>query len=409
MANAYNDGHSNDEELQAQQDMVHSDPDEKDKQDNSGDAPKPEEKDSKGKGKGKDSDTAKDGNKKPGSRWPLIILAIIVALAIIAAIVYWLMTRGLEDTDDAYTEGRAIAMAAMVSGYVTELNIDDNTAVKAGDLLLKIDPRDYIAARDQARANLALAQAQLESAEVDLAIARIRVPAQLVQAKASLAQAAANQKQASQEYHRQHDVDQRATTQTLVDQANAQFHSNSASVNSAEAQVHIASLVELNIKSAEDIVKQKQAQVEQAKASLAQAEVNLSYTEIRAPQDGRITRRNVERGTYIQAGQQAFYIVTPDVWVVANFKENQLAQMQPGQSVSISVDAYPKLKLKGHVDSIQEGSGARFTAFPAENATGNFVKIVRRVPVKILIDSGIDNRQGLPLGISVTPTVRVDE
>jgi membrane fusion protein (multidrug efflux system) len=407
MANAYNDGHSNDEELQAQQDIVHSAPDEKDKQEHSGNKPEPEEKDS--KDTSKDSDTTKNGDKKPKSRWPLIILAIIVVLAIIAALVYWLMRRGLEDTDDAYTEGRAIAMAAMVSGYVTELNINDNTFVKAGDLLLKIDPRDYIAAREQARANLSLAQAQLESAEVDLAIARIRVPAQLVQAKAQLAQAAANQKQAAQEYHRQHTVDQRATTQTLVDQANAQFHSGSASVNSAQAQVDIASLVKLNIKAAEDTVKQKQAQVEQAKASLAQAEVNLSYTQIRAPQDGHITRRNIERGTYVQAGQQAFYIVTPDVWVMANFKENQLAGMHPGQSVSISVDAYPLLQLKGHVDSIQEGSGARFTAFPAENATGNFVKIVRRVPVKIMIDSGLDNRQGLPLGISVTPTVHVDE
>lgn len=407
MVNAYNDGHSNDEQLQEQQDMVHSNPDEKDKQDNSGDKPESQEKP--GKGKDKNSDTAKDGEKKPGSRWPLIILAIIVVLAIIAGIVYWLMRRGLEDTDDAYTEGRAIAMAAMVSGYITELNIDDNAVVKAGDLLLKIDPRDYIAARDQARANFSLAQAQLESAEVDLAIARIRVPAQLVQAKASLAQAAANQKQAEQEYSRQHNVDPRATTKTLVDQANAQFKSNSASVNSAEAQVHIASLVELNIQSAEELVKQKQAQVEQANASLAQAKVTLSYTEIRAPQDGRVTRRNVERGTYVQAGQQAFYIVTPDVWVMANFKENQLAGMHPGQSVSISVDAYPLLKLKGHVDSIQEGSGARFTAFPAENATGNFVKIVRRVPVKILIDSGLGDRQGLPLGISVTPMVRVDE
>jgi len=376
-------------------------------EDHATDEQKPQE--NKGKDKGKDSDTPNDDSKKPGSRWPLIILAILVVLAIIAGIVYWLMRRGLEDTDDAYTEGRAIAIASMVSGYVTELNIDDNTIVKAGDLLLKIDPRDYIAARDQARANLSLAQAQLESAKVDLAIARVRIPAQLVQAKSQLEQAEANQKQAAQEYHRQHNVDQRATTKTLVDQANAQLQSNSASVNSAEAQVHIASLVDLNIQSAEELVKQRQAQVEQAQASLAQAEVNLSYTEIKAPQDGRITRRNVERGTYIQAGQQAFYIVTPQVWVTANFKENQLAYMQQGQSVSISVDAYPNLKLRGHVDSIQEGSGARFTAFPAENATGNFVKIVRRVPVKILIDSGLDKSRGLPLGISVTPTVHVDE
>jgi len=408
MANTSGEGRNDDEQLQSQQHREESSPYERDERGHASDYSQKAE-DDQTQNKRKDSETEQHDNTKPKSRWPLIILAIIVLLAAVAAIVYWLMTRGLEDTDDAYTEGRAIAMAAKVSGYVTELDIDDNTAVKAGDVLLKIDPRDFLTARDQARANLALAQAQLESAQVDLDIARVRAPAQLLQARAQLAQAAANQKQASQEYGRQHHVDARATTQTLVDQANAQLKSNSASVNSAQAQVEIASLVKENIQSAEDMVKQREAQVEQAKASLAEAEVNLSYTELVAPQDGRITRRNVDLGTFVQAGQQAFYIVTPHVWVIANFKENQLADMHPGQSVSISVDAYPKLKLKGHIDSIQEGSGARFTAFPAENATGNFVKIVRRVPVKILIDSGLDNIRGLPLGISVLATVDVHE
>jgi membrane fusion protein (multidrug efflux system) len=183
--------------------------------------------------------------------------------------------------------------------------------------------------------------------------------------------------------------------------------SAAATVKSAKAQVEIASLVRQNIESAEATVKQREAQVEQARANLDQAEINLSYTELRAPQDGRITKRNVEMGTYLQAGQQILYVVTPDIWVTANFKENQLADMRPGQAVTIDVDSFPDLELHGHVDSIQEGSGARFSAFPAENATGNFVKIVRRVPVKIVIDSGLPNGQGLPLGISVDPTVRV--
>jgi len=182
---------------------------------------------------------------------------------------------------------------------------------------------------------------------------------------------------------------------------------NSASVNSAQAQVQIASLVQQNIKAAEDTVKQRQAQVEQATANLAQAQLNLSYTELRAPQDGTVTRRNVDVGTYAQAGQQVFYLVAPDVWVVANFKETELTRMRIGQPVKIGVDAYPQLKLQGHVQSIQAGSGARFTAFPAENATGNFVKIVRRVPVKIVVDSGLDPKMPLPLGISVDPTVNV--
>ena len=349
----------------------------------------------------------KQDDKKPKSRWPLIILGIVVVLAIIAGIVYWFMTRGLESTDDAYTEGNAIAFAAKVSGYVTQLNINDNTFVHAGDLMVKIDPRDYVAARDQARAALSLARAELASARVDLAIARVRVPATLQQAQAQLAQAKANQDQAERDYRRIHAVDPRATTQTNIDQANAQLQSNTAAVSSAQAQVQIASLVQQNIQAAEDTVTQREAQVAQAEANLYQAEVNLSYTDLKAPSDGYITRRNVDLGTFVQEGQQLFYLVTPQVWVTANFKETQLARMQPGQSVSMTVDAYPQLLLHGHVDSIQEGSGARFSAFPAENATGNFVKIVRRVPVKIIIDSGLGDRQILPLGISVDPTVTV--
>jgi membrane fusion protein, multidrug efflux system len=346
-------------------------------------------------------------DRQTGSRWPLIILAIVVVAAIIGGVYYWLLTRNLESTDDAYTDGNAIAYAAKVSGYVTQLNVDDNTYVHAGDLLLKIDPRDYITARDQARASLSLARAQLSSAEVDLEIARVRVPATLQQAQAQLQQARANQAQAERDYRRQRAVDPRATTQTNVDQATAQMQGTNAVVANAQAQVRIAELVQQNIQAAEDTVTQRQAQVAQAEANLAQAEVNLSYTDLIAPADGLITRRNVDLGTFVQAGQQVFYIVTPQVWVTANFKETQLADMHPGQHVSIDVDAYPKLHLQGHVDSIQMGSGARFSAFPAENATGNFVKIVRRVPVKIIIDSGLDNQHGLPLGISVEPTVTV--
>jgi membrane fusion protein (multidrug efflux system) len=290
---------------------------------------------------------------------------------------------------------------------VIERDVEDNSYVHAGDIMLKIDPRDYIAARDEAAANLTLAKAQALSAQVDLDITRVRAPANLKQAEAQLAQARANQMLASRTYHRERSVDQRATTQTSVDQADAQFQSNNASVNSAQAQVQVAALVRQTIEADEDTVKQRRAQVEQAQANLAQAEINLSYCILRAPQDGHITRRNVDVGTYLQAGQQVFFIVTPALWITANFKETQLNRMRPGQPVDITVDAYPALNLHGHVDSIQAGSGDRFSTFPAENATGNYVKIVRRVPVKIIIDSGIDKRVGLPLGLSVTPTVTV--
>jgi membrane fusion protein (multidrug efflux system) len=355
-----------------------------------------------------DRDRHRDGDHADHkSRWPLVVLGVVVLLAVIAGIAYWLLTRGLESTDDAYTDGNAVAFAAKVSGYVTELNVNDNTYVHKGDLLLKIDPRDYTTAVDQQQAALSLAKAQLASAQVDLEITRVRAPATLLQAQAQLQQAQANQAQAQRDYNRQRSVDPRATTQVNVDQATAQLKSNDAQVNAAKAQVQIAALVQQTIQASEDTVRQREAQVAQAEANLDQARVNLTYTELRAPQDGRITRRNVDLGTFVQAGQQVFYIVTPQVWVTANFKENQLADMKPGQPVSIGIDAYPDLRLHGHVDSIQDGSGARFSAFPAENATGNFVKIVRRVPVKIDIDSGLPSDRGLPLGISVSPTVTV--
>ena len=353
-------------------------------------------------------DDQKTKQKGKNSRWPLIILAVVTVAAIIGGVIYWLSTRDLESTDDAYTEGNAVSIAPKVSGYVVERRVDDNTFVKAGDLMIQIDPRDYVTARDQAQGNLHLAEAQLASAKINLEMVRVSAPANLAQAQAQLQQAQANQANASQTYQRQHSVDPRATTQTSTDQANAQLRSSNASVNSSQAQLATAGLVTQNIQSAEATVKQQEAQVEEMKAALAQAELNLSYTDIRAPQDGYITQRNVNVGTYAQAGQQVFYLVTTDWWVVANFKETQLADMRANQPVKIGVDAYPQLKLRGHVQSIQEGSGSRFTAFPAENATGNYVKIVQRVPVKITIDrDGTPPPPQVPLGLSVTPTVTI--
>ena len=352
-------------------------------------------------GRGQDE----EGDQKPKSRLPIIILIVIAVLAIVGGLIYWLMTRDQVDTDDAYTEGNAVSIAPRISGYVIENRINDNVFVHAGDLLLKIDPRDYIVARDQAQASLDAALAQQATAEVDLQTTRVRAPANLAQAEAQLAQARASLAQSENDSKRQHGVDPRATTQTNLDQATTAVRSNAANVKSAQAQVSVAALVKETIQTAEATLLQRKAQVEQARANLAQAELNLSYTEVRAPQDGQITRRNVDLGTFVQAGQQVFYLVTRDVWIVANFKETQLDRMRVGQLVDVKVDAYSQLHLSGHVESIQGGSGARFTAFPAENATGNFVKIVRRVPVKIVIDHGLEHWPFLPLGLSVEPTV----
>lgn len=351
-----------------------------------------------------DKDDGKGGKKR---RWPVIVLIIAVVLAVIGAAVYWYLTRNEESTDDAYTEGNAAMIAPKVSGYVVERRVDDNTFVRAGDLMLRIDPRDYIATRDQNAAQLGVAQAQLDSAQVQLDLARATFPARLRQAEAQREQAQAQQQKAEADLKRQRSVDPRATTQQDIDAAVANARVASATTGQQTANVAVNRPVPLNIASVEAQVKQAEAQVTQARAQLAQADLNLSYTEMRAPWDGWVTRRNVDVGTYAQAGQQVFYLVSPQTWVVANFKEGQLDRMRAGQQVQIAVDAYPHLKLRGHVDSIQEGSGARFTTFPTENATGNYVKIVRRVPVKIVIDEGLDPNQGLPLGLSVEPTVTV--
>ncbi len=353
-----------------------------------------------------DSGEQNSGNKKKkGSRLPLILLAVVVLLAAIGGFVWWFLHRDQLGTDDAYTNGRAIMIAPQVNGYVVDLAVNDNQFVHKGDLLVAIDPRPYTVVRDQARGQLETAQAQLGSARVALEKARTTFPAQLAQAQGQLAQAQSQLINAQSDYKRQHAVSRAATTQQNVDQSTAGQRSAEGAVQVAQAQVDVARLVPQNIEQSTAEVKQLQGQVAQAQATLDQAEVNLSFTRITAPQDGWVTRRNVEQGTYLQPATQIMAIVTPDIWVTANFKETELTRMRPGQRVDIEVDAYPDLALTGHVDSIQLGSGSKFSAFPAENATGNFVKIVQRVPVKIVIDSGLDPNRSLPLGLSVVPTV----
>ncbi|EGT4372122.1 HlyD family secretion protein [Cronobacter malonaticus] len=358
-----------------------------------------------GKGNGKGEGETR---KRPGKK-PLIILGIVVIIMVIGAIIWWFMTRNLETTDDAFIEGDAVTVAPKVAGYVTELRVKDNQRVKKGDLLVVIDPRDATAQRDQAQAQLSLAESQLHQAQAQLALAKVQYPAQRDQAKAQVLRAQAEFANARAEYQRQRGVDPRATSKQNIDAASAQLRSAEAGLANAQAQLEVAEQVQLQIRQQETNVEARQSQVEQARAQLQTAELNLSYTEVRAPFDGYVTKRNVQNGTLVQAGSALFSIVSPDIWVVANFKESQLERMRPGNKVEISVDAFPDLELEGHVESIQQGSGSRFSAFPAENATGNFVKIVQRVPVKIVIDKGLENwNQPLPLGLSVEPEVTVE-
>lgn len=342
--------------------------------------------------------------KKPGPL-PLIILAVVVVVVVILLIWFYLANRNRESTDDAQVDGNAVTMQAKVSGYVSELDITDNQRVKAGQLLFRIDPRDYIAARDQAKGTLAQAEAQEENAKANLDMIRVSAPAKLVQAKAQSASATATRDFAASDFDRQTSVDHRSTTQQSIDQAAENLRTAKANLQNNQAQVSIAGLIPQTVDQAKAQLDEAAAQVVQAKAQLATAELNVGYTEIRAPQDGWVTQRNIQLGSYVTAGQSAFSLVTPTFWITANFKENQLKRMRLGQKVAIKIDAYPRLHLDGHVNSIQMGTGSRFSAFPAENATGNFIKIVQRVPVKIVIDRGLDPNMPLPLGLSVDPTV----
>ena len=336
-----------------------------------------------------------------------LIGSVVLALLAIGGVYYWLTTRNIEETDDAYTDGRAITIAPQVSGVVVSLDVNDNQFVKKGQPLIHIDPRQYRIDREQAEGALATAKAQYHGQQYGLEVAKKNFPAQLEVAKAQLEQAQATRARTQADYDRQKALPKAATSQQDIDAAEAALKQAEAQVALADAQVTQNSPVPERIGETDAAVSQLKGQVEQAQARLDQADLNLSWTVVTAPQDGWITKRNVETGNYVAPGQQIFSIVAPEVWITANFKESQLVDMRPGQHVSIKVDAYPHLRLEGHVDSIQLGSGSKFTAFPPENATGNFIKIVQRVPVKIVIDKGLDPNIPLPLGISVEPTVTV--
>jgi membrane fusion protein (multidrug efflux system) len=340
-------------------------------------------------------------------RRPLIrnIIIVVAAVLILGGFYYWLSGRNEESTDDAYTDGRAISIAPQISGRVVSLDVTDNQFVKAGQPLIHIDPAQFIHDRDEALGVLESAKAQLAAQKYAADIARQNFPAILLSAQADLAAAQANLEQRQADFERQKSLPKRATTQQDYDLAKSILAQARAQVLQMQARITQATPVKQNIEQADAQVSQLVGQVDQAQARLDRAELNLSYTVIKADHDGWITKRNVEAGNYITPGQQILSIVSPEVWITANFKESQLKAMRPGQSVKIRIDAYPDLDLRGHVDSVQLGSGSKFTAFPAENATGNYVKIVQRVPVKIDIDSGLDPKTPLPLGLSAEPVV----
>jgi membrane fusion protein (multidrug efflux system) len=324
--------------------------------------------------------------------------ALVVALA--AGVYYFQFVLPYESTDNAFIEGYVIPMASQVSGRVAELQVTDNQAVKQGEVILKIDPRDYEASLAQARADLAAAHSRVDQAKAQVNASEAKV----AQAQATVVAAAAENQRAADDLKRYQSVDSTAVSKSSFDSAQSQARSASANLEAARSQAKAA---EADVALSQAGVETASAAVQQAEAKLRQAELNLSYTQVIAPEDGRVTRRVVEQGAYIQPGQSLMAIVPRHYWVIANFKEIQLTHMRPGQPVEVEVDAYPDRTFKGHVDSIQNGAGARFSLFPPENATGNYIKVVQRVPVKIVLDDLPGNELALGPGMSVVPKVRV--
>jgi membrane fusion protein (multidrug efflux system) len=341
----------------------------------------------------------------PGSskRKPLLILTGVVLIGAVIGFCAWFLARGYETTDDAFIDGHIIQVSPRISAEVNSVHFDDNQEVLKGQLLVELDPRDYQVAVEKAQAQLIQAQAQVLQARAQKA----QSDAQLAQAQAQLGQQSAQSAIATINFNRDaslYQQDLRAIAKQDVDTTKATLAAAQAAVDAARSNVQAARAA---ADAAESEIGSDQAAVDVAKAAVDSAQLALSYTRITAAEPGRITRKTVEPGDYVTAGQTLFSIVQHDVWVTANFKETQLARMKRGQAVRIRVDAFPDRDLKGHIDSFQLGSGSRFSLLPAENATGNYVKVVQRIPVKIVFDEPLDVLSHLAPGMSVEPRVDV--
>ncbi|MBO9100313.1 HlyD family secretion protein [Rhizobium sp. K1/93] len=332
-----------------------------------------------------------------------MVLLVIVAIILLAigSYVYWLIyVHPYETTDDAFVDARSFSVAAKVSGYVSEVPVTDNQHVNAGDVILKIDPRDYQIALDQAKSQIDVSNAAIASADAQIAASA----ASIDQQKAQLASAAAALQFARDEASRQDQLlKSGAGSQQTQQQATSTLRQNEA--NLAQAQASVTSAVKNKVASGAQRASAV-ADLHQAEAQVETAEQNLKYTTISAAQPGRVVRLSGSKGQYVQAAQAVAMFVPDEIWVTANFKETQLTDMRPGQPVDVTIDAYPDHVLKGKVASVQPGSGTAFSLLPAENATGNYVKVTQRVPVKILVDSWPADVSIGP-GMSVIPVVTV--
>jgi len=328
------------------------------------------------------------------------IALVLVLLA--GGILWWLIARNYEDTDDAYIDAHIVHLAPRIAGQVTRVLANDNQKVHAGQLLVEIDPADYQAKLNQLLAQQAQAETQFAQAEAQVQLSEASYEQAEANAKGAAAQAT-NAQQDLARYQLLKRTQPLAVAQQQLDTAVATARNMADQRDAADKQVRGA---QDQIGAAKAQVKGAQAAIKSITAQVAQAALDLSYTRIVAPLDGHVAQRSVAVGNYVAAGQELLAIVPLKLWVTANFKETELAHMHPGQHADIDVDACPDTTLHGHVDSIQRGAGQAFGVLPPENATGNWVKVVQRVPVKIVFDNVPDGCILGP-GMSVESTVEV--
>ncbi|MGY4629400.1 HlyD family secretion protein [Bradyrhizobium sp. USDA 4486] len=312
---------------------------------------------------------------------------------------YWTNGRYLESTDDAYVKADSTIIAPKVSGYIAKVLVGDNERVKAGQLLAKIDDRDFKAALNQARADVAAGEASVRNIDAQLELQQPIID----QSTADVAAADANLRFAQEERARYDDLMKSGSgTIQRAQQTDAALRASNAQLQHAKSGL-VAAQRKVDVLTTQRA--QAAAQLDRARAVAEQAALNLSYTEITAPVDGTVGARSLRVGQFVQAGTQLMAVVPLDaVYVVANFKETQLTHVRPGQPVELRVDSFRSQTLHGHVDSLSPASGLEFALLPPDNATGNFTKIVQRVPVKIVLD---DHRLTglLRPGMSAVPTV----
>jgi membrane fusion protein, multidrug efflux system len=362
------------------------------------------------------TDESKTNNNKQ-KKVSLIVLAIVIIIGAVTLFIYLRYKATHITTDDAFIEGRVHTIGARIKGSVKGVYVSDNQLVKQGDLLAEIDPADYDVKVEQASSGVKAETARLYEAEARIAVSKTQITeidASIESLRANLELQEASFRQTEKDRDRAENLYKSGTiAKERYEKASTAYTVAFAQVRAAREQLKQAEKV---LDTQRAIVKQSEAvkvsqvsAIREKEARLHEAHLNAGYTKIYAPSGGYITKKSVETGNQIDVGQPLMAVVSlEDIWVTANYKETQLAKVRPGQKVSFRVDAFPGKKFNGKVESIMSGTGAIFSLFPPENATGNYVKVVQRIPVKIVLDKETDKDHVLRIGMSVVPTILVE-